>query len=54
MRTAKTAPYIAPTIMWITAPSRAGPTEKKNEPPAMAFCTEAIIVFGEMNVEAMW
>src|SRR5829696_2161688 len=52
--TAKTAPYIAPTIMWIIAPSTAGPNTNVNEFPAIAASIDLIIVSGAANVAAMW
>ena len=53
-RTPKPTPYIAPTIMWMSAPRMAGPAKNsKFEPPVAPFIDD-IMSSGEMKVEAMW
>jgi hypothetical protein len=45
--TANSAPYVAPVIMWIAAPSSTGPNSKWKALPAMPLCIEAIMLRGE-------
>ena len=44
---------MAPIIMWMMAPSTAGPAKKANVDPAIASCTDIIRWLGEMKVDAM-
>ena len=50
----KTAPYIAPVIMWIIAPRIAVPKTKWKSLPDIASCIEAIIASPGAHKEAMW
>lgn len=54
-RTPKPTPYIAPTIMWMSAPRRAAPAKNsKVEPPMVALFIDDIMSAGEMKTDAMW